>query len=132
MITIHHMCITTNKYQESLKFYTEILGFKKIKETKGFHLRSYSCWLALKNIKIELQTPKSNEKCVPFRKDSLGIVHCAFIVKNIENFHEKLKKRGFVNFIIKDGKEIYTVCGEKLMKIVAPEGTIIELRETDI
>ena len=31
---LHHVCIQTDKYNESLDFYTRILGFKVIKESK--------------------------------------------------------------------------------------------------
>ena len=33
---MHHVCIQTSNYRESLKFYTEILGFEIVKETKNF------------------------------------------------------------------------------------------------
>jgi glyoxylase I family protein len=39
---IHHICIQTNCYQESKMFYTDILGFKLIQETKDFHGREYN------------------------------------------------------------------------------------------
>ena len=30
----HHICVQTPCYEESIKFYTEILGFEVIKESK--------------------------------------------------------------------------------------------------
>ena len=38
---IHHVCIQTNSYEESLDFYTRILGFEIVQETKNFHNRDY-------------------------------------------------------------------------------------------
>ncbi len=34
---VHHLCIQTNTYLETLKFYTEGLGFKLVQETPNFH-----------------------------------------------------------------------------------------------
>ena len=36
------------------------------------------------------------------------------------------------NFKVKNGKVVYEVEGESLFKIKAPEGTEIEIRDTDI
>ena len=36
---MHHVCIQTEKYEESLRFYRDILEFNVVKETKGFHGR---------------------------------------------------------------------------------------------
>ncbi|MBN2222111.1 MAG: VOC family protein, partial [Vallitaleaceae bacterium] len=30
---LHHICIQTNQYEESKKFYMEVLGFTLLKET---------------------------------------------------------------------------------------------------
>ena len=52
------------------------------------------------------------------------------------NFYEKeynrIKSLGYENFKIKNGQIVYEVEGEKLFKIKAPEGTEIEIRDTDI
>ena len=58
---IHHVCIQTENYTESLNFYKNILGFETIKETKNFHGREFNTWLKLGNFMIELQTPKNND-----------------------------------------------------------------------
>jgi glyoxylase I family protein len=42
---LHHVCIQTEDYQESLKFYTNILGFELVAETANFHGRDYNTWL---------------------------------------------------------------------------------------
>ena len=34
---IHHVCIQTNSYEDSLRFYLDILEFQIIKETPDFH-----------------------------------------------------------------------------------------------
>ncbi len=42
---MHHVCIQTNSYNESLEFYTKVLGFRIVQETKDFHNREYNTWL---------------------------------------------------------------------------------------
>ena len=73
---IHHICIQTENYKESLDFYTRILGFEIVKESKNFHNREYNTWLKLENFMIELQTPKNGDE---FRKwSSLNAGPCSY------------------------------------------------------
>ena len=112
---IHHICIQTNCYEKSKKFYIEILGFKLVKETINFHGRAYNTWLDLNGFMIELQTGK--EQLVKYNKDAEGIVHFALYEENIE-------------FKRKNGNIIYQVENSKLVKLIAPEGTIVEIRDS--
>ena len=90
---LHHVCIQTDKYKESLDFYTNVLGFKVIRESKDFHTRDYNTWIKFGEFMIELQTAKSNDTLHKWSSSNEG---------------------------------------EKLFKIKAPEGTEIEIRDTDI
>lgn len=130
--SIHHVCIQTEKYQESLDFYTKILGFEILSETPNFHTRAFNTWLKLDNFMIELQTAKSGDTLNPWSNINEGIVHMCFLVDNIEEEYERIKSLGYDNFKVKNGKVIYDVEGGKLLKIKAPEGTEIEIRDTDI
>lgn len=129
---IHHICIQTENYNESLDFYTRILEFKIVKESKNFHNREYNTWLKLDNFMIELQTPKNGHEFSKWSSLNSGPVHMGFLVDNVENEYERIKKLGYDNFKTKNGEIIYKVEGESLFKIKAPEGTEIEIRDTDI
>lgn len=114
------------------KFYVNILGFEVMLETPNFHERDFNTWLIQGETRIELQTNKKSEELIPFNKASGGIVHffCLY-VKDLEADYERLLNTGFRAFKQKKhGKDIYEVEGGKLMKIIAPEGTIIEIRDT--
>ena len=130
--SIHHVCIQTEKYQESLDFYNKILGFEILSETPNFHTRAFNTWLKLDNFMIELQTAKSGDTLNPWSNINEGIVHMCFLVDNIEEEYNRIKSLGYDNFKVKNGKVIYDVEGGKLLKIKAPEGTEIEIRDTDI
>ena len=111
---------------------TKILGFEILSETPNFHTRAYNTWLKLDNFMIELQTAKSGDTLNPWSNINEGIVHMCFLVDNIEEEYERIKSLGYNNFKVKNGKVIYDVEGGKLLKIKAPEGTEIEIRDTDI
>lgn len=131
MKTVHHICIQTNDYEKSLKFYTEILGFEIIKETKNFHSRDFNTWLQLGSFMIELQTGKAGEKLNEYNRRGEGIVHFCICADNIQNEYQRLKRLGFSNFLRKNGEDIYMVENGYLFKITAPEGTIVEIRDSE-
>ncbi len=126
---IHHVCIQTEKYEESLEFYSKALGFEVVKETENFHKRDFNTWLKLGTFMIELQTAKKGDKLRKWSSLDEGIVHMSFLVDNIQEEFERIKKLGYNNFKIKNGEEIYKVEKGYLFKIKAPEGTEIEIRD---
>ena len=127
----HHICIQTPCYEESLNFYTKILNFEIIKESKGFHGRAYNTWLKNTSIMIELQTEKSDEDFIPWSKHNAGIVHMAFTTRNVKEKYNEIKGKGYDSFKLKNGQELYKVEESYLFKVKAPEGTEIEFRSVD-
>lgn len=126
----HHICIQSNVYEKSLEFYTKIMEFNIVKESENFHNRAYNTWLELNNFFIELQTNKKDEALIKFNKNNSGLVHFCIYVEDINIEYERIKKLGFKNFKEKDGKDIYKVEDGFLCKLIAPEGTIIEIRDS--
>lgn len=129
---IHHVCIQTRNYNKSLEFYTKILGFKIIQETKNFHNREYNTWLKLDSFMIELQTNKKEDKLNNWSELNEGIVHMCFLVDNVQEEFQRIKSLGYTKFKVKNGEELYKVENSFLFKIKAPEGTEIEIRDKDI
>ena len=127
---IHHICIQTATYPESLRFYTEVLGFELVKQTQGFHGRLDSCWLRGGGIMIELQTAKEGTALHPWSSLNAGPVHFALLVKDVQLAYEELNRRGDLRFKVKNGQELYKVEGSYLFKLRAPEGTEIEVRDS--
>ena len=81
---------------------------------------------------IELQTGKKGDKLNNWSSLNEGIVHMCFLVDNIHEEFDRIKKLGYTNFKIKSGQEIYKVEAGYLFKIKAPEGTEIEIRDLPI
>lgn len=129
---IHHVCIQTNDYKNSLDFYNQILDFEIVQETKNFHNRGYNTWLKCGDFMIELQTPKNNIPLNNYSTLNEGIVHMCFFVDNIHSEYEKIKSCGYTKFKLKNDKEIYKVENGFLFKVIAPEGTEIEFRDSQI
>lgn len=126
MSFVHHICIQTNDYDQSLAFYQQ-LGFTLVEETPNFHGRSYNSWLQLQDFYIELQTGKQTLK-QHNNKDYTGIAHFCLWVPSLKQFIQdaQLPEESFLK---KDGEIIYQVVGGSLCKVLAPEGTIVEFRE---
>ena len=129
MRQLHHLCIQTDSYKKSLDFYCQIFEFEIISETKNFHNRQYNTWLKYGDLMIELQTNKKDEVLKEYSGSNKGLVHFCFKVDNIEQEYSRIKKLGYNNFKPKNGGDIYIVEGGKLLKVIAPEGTIIEIRD---
>lgn len=127
---VHHVCIQTGDYRASVNFYINILGFEMVKETRDFHDRDFNAWLRLGSFMIELQTSRKSEKLAEYDPLSMGIAHICFMVDSVHGEYERIRKLGYDNFKDKNGEHVYYVGDTCLMKIVAPEGTIIEMRES--
>lgn len=98
---IHHICIQTEKYEESLDFYTRVLGFQIVKETPNFHGRAFNTWIKLGSFMIEIQTPKEGDEFNEWNSLHAGPVHMAFMVDNVEQEYERIKSLGYYNFKLK-------------------------------
>lgn len=128
MKQIHHICIQTPDYAASKSFY-EALGFELVQESPNFHTRDFNSWLKLGDFYIELQTAKIDETLQDYSKHAAGPVHFALYVDDLKAEVARLEQLG-VTFLPKHGGNIYFVVDGHLSKLKAPEGTIIELRDT--
>lgn len=133
--SVHHVCIETDRYEESLGFYVGLLGFRVEEESRGFHGRAYNAWLRRDSAIIELQTPAEG-RIAPRSASGgaaarpgpeLGLMHFCLEVDDLEATLADLESKGFRGFL--PGKRLYEVFGSRLSKLRAPEGTIVELRE---
>lgn len=128
---LHHICIQTDCYEASLEFYTQTLDFELVKETPDFHTRRFNTWLRKGSFYIELQTPKAGDGLLPWSSRNSGPVHLCFRVADVGIAYGKLAAQG-CRFKLKEGNPLYAVENGMLFKVVAPEGTEIEFRDTEI
>jgi glyoxylase I family protein len=129
MIQAHHVCIQTDCYASSLRFYTDVLGMELVQETPDFHGRDYNTWLRTGTFFIELQTPKDGGTFDPPDTRRAGLTHLCFYTDDLDGTYRTLCARGVENFLLHDGTAVYEVNGGRLFKLTAPEGTILEFRD---
>ncbi|HEX8277942.1 MAG TPA: VOC family protein, partial [Segetibacter sp.] len=83
---IHHVAILTDRYEESKKFYTEILGFTIVGETYRKERDSYKLDLAISGrYSIELFSFPDYKERNSF-PESKGLRHLAFAVDDVEQW----------------------------------------------
>lgn len=91
---IHHIAIICSDIETSKKFYTEILGFKVIREIFREERNSWKVDLELNgNYCIELFTFPNSPKRVS-KPEARGLRHLAFAVNNIDLAVNELLRKG--------------------------------------
>ncbi len=128
--SFHHFCIHTAVYDASFKFYNELLGFELVKDDLRAPKRLHRTWLKRGPLMIELLSEKCNKKYGQYSNGLEGITHLSFEVEDIEKAFDEAKAFGAVTKS-KHGKDIYRIKGGLQFKLIAPEGTEIEIRNTD-
>jgi glyoxylase I family protein len=122
---IHHIAIITDNYEVSKKFYTEVMGFKVIREVYREKRNSYKLDLSVNGkYQIELFSfPDYRER--PGYPEAKGLRHLAFAVANVEESANELKSKGVeVEYIRVDE---YT--NKKFTFFTDPNGQPLELYE---
>lgn len=90
---IHHIAIIASDYEKSKYFYTEILGFKILKETYRAKRDSYKLDLMIDGeYQIELFSFVNPPKRLT-NPEATGLRHLAFEVDNIEASVKYLKEK---------------------------------------
>lgn len=128
--SFHHFCIHTANYDDSFNFYTQLLGFELVKDDLHAPKRLHRTWLKRGPLMIELLSEKCNKKYGDYSNALQGVSHLSFEVEDIEQAFAEAKDYGAITKS-KHGKDIYRIKGGLQFKLVAPEGTEIEIRNTD-
>jgi glyoxylase I family protein len=122
---IHHIAIICSDYGLSKKFYTEILGFKIIREVYRQERRSYKLDLSLNGMYcIELFSFPDP----PVRAsdpEASGLRHIAFKVEDVQKTVNSLNTFGIKSETIRTDE----FTGKKFTFISDPDGLPIELYE---
>lgn len=93
-LSIHHTAIICSDYKVSKHFYSEILGFKIVKETLRETRNSFKLDLAINDSQqIELFSFPSPPARTS-RPEACGLRHLAFRVENVEKTKKWLEAKG--------------------------------------
>lgn len=122
---VHHIAIIVSDYENSKRFYTEVLGLKIIREVFRAERQSYKLDLSLNgNYLIELFSFPNPPKRVS-RPEATGLRHLAFEVDNIETTVDFLTSKN----AIPEPVRIDEFTGKKFTFINDPDGLPIEFYE---
>ncbi len=122
---VHHIAIIVSDYEESKRFYTEVLGLAIIREVFRAERQSYKLDLSLnENYVIELFSFPNPPKRVS-RPEATGLRHLAFEVDNIETTVDFLTSKN----AIPEPVRIDEFTGKKFTFINDPDGLPIEFYE---
>ncbi|MCW3081778.1 VOC family protein [Segetibacter sp.] len=124
---IHHIAILTDRYEESKKFYTEILGFNVLNETYREERDSYKLDLAINSIYcIELFSFPDYKERNSF-PESKGLRHLAFAVDDVAQWIVFLRSK---NVEVQDVR-IDEITGKKFTFFYDPNSQPLELYEVE-
>ncbi len=122
---LHHIAIICSDYQQSLRFYTEVLGFEILQEHYRKQRKSYKAELALNGeYLIELFSfPNPPER--PSYPEACGLRHIAFEVDDLDTALAWLDEIGIYHEAIRIDE--YT--GKRFSFFADPDNLPIELYE---
>ena len=122
---IHHVAILTDNYEESKRFYTEVLGFSIVDETYRKERHSYKLDLAINGqYCIELFSFPEYKERNSF-PESKGLRHLAFAVDDVEQWIVFLRSR---NVEVQDLR-VDEITNKKFTFFYDPNGQPLELYE---
>ena len=122
---VHHIAIICSNYEQSKKFYTEILGCTIVKETYRAERDSYKLDLAIGGSYIIELFSFPNPPARPSQPESCGLRHLAFSVKDIEASIAALASHG----VLCEPIRIDTLTNKRFTFFADPDGLPLELYE---
>lgn len=90
---IHHIAIICAHYENSKKFYTEVLGLKILREVYRQERDSYKLDLGIEDEYVIELFSFPNPPKRPSRPESCGFRHLAFSVDNVEKKRAELMEK---------------------------------------
>lgn len=122
---IHHIAIICSNYKKSKSFYTEILGFRLVREIYRSERKSYKANLSVNGqYQIELFSFPNPPQRVS-RPEAAGLRHIAFEVNDVNKTVELLLQKN----IIAEPVRIDETTGKQFTFIADPDGLPIEFYE---
>ena len=122
---IHHVAIICSNYEQSKKFYVEVLGFSIVQETFRAQRNSYKLDLRVgENSQIELFSfPNPPQR--PSQPEACGLRHLAFQVDDIEQTVLDLISKG----VEVEDIRIDEITGKKFTFFKDPDSLPLEIYE---
>lgn len=125
LTAVHHIAIICSDYEQSKRFYTDILGFSILGEYYRAERQSYKLDLALNGqYLIELFSfPEPPKR--PSRPEAVGLRHLAFAVASLDTAVAHLNQQSVVTEPIRVDEHT----GRRFTFFADPDGLPLELYE---
>lgn len=121
---VHHIAIIGSNYEKSKHFYTDLLGFKVIRENYREARGDFKIDLELDDMELELFIiPGCPER--PSHPEANGLRHLAFKVDSIDETVKELNAKGIETEPIR--LDYFT--GKKMTFFSDPDGLPLEIHE---
>jgi len=122
---IEHIAINTRNFEESAKFYRDILGFKQMEtvELDGFSINYFE--LPGGN-RLELFDYRGSNREVEREENDVGLRHLAFTVENVAEHEKELREAGVT--IALPTTELPAL-GVRVLLFLDPNGVTLEFCE---
>lgn len=122
---VDHIAINTRNFEESVKFYRDVLGMKQLEAVK-----MDDCTIAYFGIpgggRMELFDYYGQNKAVEKTDSDAGLRHIAFTVDGVKEHEEKLRKLGVT--ITLPATELPSL-GARVLLFLDPNGITLEFCE---
>ena len=121
---VHHIAIIGSNYEQSRRFYVDLLGFSVIRENYRPERDDYKIDLQLDGMELELFIIKNCPKR-PSYPEAYGLRHLAFAVDSVDDTVRELNKKGILTEPIR--VDAYT--GKKMTFFSDPDNLPLEIHE---
>lgn len=128
LLGIHHVALIASNYEQSKRFYVELLGCEVIAENFREQRNSYKLDLALPDgSQLELFSfPQPPAR--PTRPEACGLRHLAFRVDDVVAWKGYLERSG----VEVEGVRVDAFTGRKFVFFADPDGLPLELYECTV
>ncbi|SFW72023.1 VOC family protein [Chitinophaga sancti] len=122
---IHHIAVICSDYEQSKKFYTEILGLEIIREVYREERSSYKLDLALNGLYVIELFSFPDPPPRPSRPEASGLRHLAFAVPDLDHAVAHLQHHA----VLTEPVRIDPYTGKRFTFFTDPDGLPLELYE---
>lgn len=133
-----HVGVGVKNIEDSARFYTEVMGMEidyrahnegeKISLIVGVENANFdACMLVKNDLRVELLAYESadlDENRTPVKQDSIGLLHLAFLVDDVDKEYERIKALGYE---FNAPPTVARENGPKITYFTGPDNVIIEL-----
>ncbi|NLJ88011.1 MAG: hypothetical protein GX327_04415 [Epulopiscium sp.] len=124
---LHHICLVSSNYQETIKFYVETLGFEIFRESFSSNWNGQKLELYYNGeYMLEIFVVEDDNRKKKNEEVFTGLNHLSFLVDDVENVINKLRSKNIETSEVK----LDNATGKKYAFFYDPDGIKLEIYES--